>query len=326
MKRREWSRVVPGLIALCAAVVAFAAVGRVSSSEPTAGHRSGKQRPTELVKPAPKANPKAVIWRTAAPPQNPQAGDVWVNPKDGMAMVWVAPGKFMLGTSDAQIAAWLKEHPDQKREWFRSEQPNCRVNLSGYWIGRTEVTNDQYQRFVRATRQRAPNNWKNGRVPSGLTNSPVVFVAWQDARAYCEWAGGHLPTELQWEKAARGTDGRVFCWVNQWDKSRCCNAYSITKSGAVRVGSYRGDFSPYGCLDMAGNVSEWCTDWYDDHAYHRYAKGDLSLPKSGELRVLRGGSWSDLYPRDFRCASRDDLGPVSRYDSIGFRCARGASP
>jgi sulfatase modifying factor 1 len=279
-------------------------------------------RPTARVSPAPKVNPKAVTWRTPIPPKNPEAGDVWVNPKDGTEMVYVAPGEFILGTSNAQIDAWVKEHPDQKAELFSDEQPQCRVNLPGYWIGRTEVTNAEYQRFVRATRHRAPQNWKGGRMPVGLKNLPAAFVAWQDARAYCEWAGGHLPTELQWEKAARGTDGRVFPWGNQWDSSRCCNGYSTKASAPAPAGSYRGDISPDGCIDTAGNVSEWCADWYDAHAYQQYAKRHLSPPKSGQLRVLRGGSWSDRYPRHFRCAYRDSLEPGARYDSIGFRCVR----
>jgi len=287
---------------------------------------AAQTRPTERVSPAPKVNPHAVVWRTPRPPAKPQAGDVWVNPTDGTEMVWVAPGKFILGASSAQINAWIKEWPADKAALFEDEQPQCSVNLPGYWIGRTDVTNAQYQRFVRATRHRAPQNWKGGRLPAGLGNSPAAFVAWQDARAYCEWAGGHLPTELQWEKAARGTDGRMFPWGNRWDRSRCCNSYSTKTTSPPPVGSYRGDFSPYGCFDMAGNVSQWCEDRYDRHAYQRYAKGDLSLPKSGEGRVLRGGSWSDLYPTDFRCAHRDWLEPAGRYDSIGFRCVRAAAP
>jgi formylglycine-generating enzyme required for sulfatase activity len=286
--------------------------------------RAAQTRPTERVSPAPKVNPHAVVWRTPQPPPRPQAGDAWVNPKDGMEMVWIAPGKFTLGTSNAQISAWVKDWPADKPALFADEQPQCSVNLSGYWIGRTDVTNAQYQRFVRATRHRAPTNWKGGRIPAGLGNAPVVFVSWEDARAYCVWDGGNLPSELQVEKAARGTDGRVFPWGNRWDKTRCCNNYSIKSATPCPVASYRGDFSPFGCFDMAGDVSQWCADWYDRHAYQRYAKGDLTPPKRGQGRVLRGGSWSGLYPMDFRCANRDWIGADSRYDSIGFRCVRAA--
>jgi len=319
----------------------------------TAGGTAAK-RPTERVSPAPEVNRNAVIWRTPVPPANPQVGDVWVNPKDGMEMVYIAPGQFLLGTSDAQVDAWLKGHPGDKREDFEDEQPQCRVNLPGYWIGRTEVTNAQYRRFVQATGHRAPEHWKGGHIPAGLEDFPVAYVTWDDAREYCAWAGGHLPTELQWEKAARGSDGRVFPWGDQWDAKRCRNLELITGRGHVSgenraaafgawlaslawqawvtshdtvrdgpavVGSYPAGRSPFGCADMAGNVEEWCADWYDAGAYQRYAKGDLAPPKTGESWVLRGGSWGDDDPGAFRCAHREDLGSACTL-YYGFRCAR----
>jgi formylglycine-generating enzyme required for sulfatase activity len=274
---------------------------------------------------------------------------VWVNPKDGMDMVYIAPGEFTLGASDAQIDAWLREHPNDKREYFEDEQPQCRVNLPGYWLGRTEVTNGQYQRFVQATGHRAPDHWKGGRVPSGLESFPVVFVDWEDVRAYCEWAGGRLPSELEWEKAARGTDGRVFPWGDAWGSQRCRNFELITgkryttikkwmedigawfashdwaREGPAAVGSYPAGASAHGCADMAGNVWEWCADWYKQEAYKRYARGDLTPPAKGEYRVLRGGSWYYVNPWFFRCAYRGSGRPDLRNCvlSFGFRCARG---
>jgi formylglycine-generating enzyme required for sulfatase activity len=305
-------------------------------------------RPTERVSPAPAVNPAAVVWRTPEPPTNPQAGDVWINPKDGGEMVYVAAGEFTLGTSDAQVDSWLKEHPADEREWFKDEQPQCRVNLPGCWIGRAEVTNAQYLRFVQATGQRAPDHWEGGQIPSGLERFPVVNVSWDDARAYCQWAGGRLPTELEWEKAARGADGRLFPWGNAWDSKRCRNLALITgkqsanfdewvsamsgwlashdpeREGPAAVGSYPSDASSYGCLDMAGNALEWCDDWYERDAYKRYARGDLTPPRSGAGMVLRGGSWSYGDPRVFRCADRNNYDPDCRYGIfIGFRCARG---
>jgi formylglycine-generating enzyme required for sulfatase activity len=310
----------------------------------------GPQRPSQRVSPPPHINPSAVVWRTPAPPKNPQAGDVWVNPKDGMEMVYIAPGEFVLGASDAQIDATLKEPPGDIREYFTDEQPQCRVRLEGYWIGRAEVTNAQYLRFVRATGHRAPEHWKGGQVPSGLENFPVVNADWYDARAYCEWAGGHLPTELQWEKAARGGDGRVFPWGNEWDAKRCRNFELLTgrrcatfeewdqasaawlashdadREGPAAVGSYPTGASPYGCVDMTGNVWECCADWYDGDAYKRYAKGDLTPPKSGDYKVVRGGSWVDGYSRNFGCAFRNFNYPDIPRGSNGFRCARAAAP
>jgi len=319
----------------------------------SAGYAGAEARPTEKVAPPPEVNPNAVVWRTPTPPTDAQAGDVWVNPKDGMEMVYVAPGEFTLGTSDAQVDAWLKEHAGDTRDLLKDEQPQCRVNLPGYWMGRTEVTNAQYLRFVRATGHRAPEHWKGGQVPSGLDSLPVVQVNWQDARAYCEWAGGRLPTELEWEKAARGGNGRIFPWGNQWDSKRCRNfelitgrkyatvwewwpallswvgAHDAAHEGPAAVASYPAGASPYGCLDMAGNVWEWCADWYDQDAYQRYAKGDLTPPAKGGDRVLRGGSWYDVLPRLFRCAYRYCYHPDFRYNGLydfGFRCARDASP
>ena len=236
-------------------------------------------------------------------------------------MVYVAPGRFTLGTSKAEVDAWVKVHPKSTQEWSADEQPQCRVGLGGYWIGRTEVTNTQYLRFMQATTHHAPLEWKGGQIPPGLESFPVVDVFWDDARAYCEWAGGCLPTELQWEKAARGTDGRVFPWGNQWDSKRY---RGFDPNGPAPVGSHPADRSPYGCLDMVGNVGEWCADRYSETAYQRYAKGDLTPPPTGELRVLRGGSWNLESPHDFRCAWRGwGHSPDNCSTTWGFRCARG---
>jgi len=260
-------------------------------------------------------------------------------------MVYVTRGEFTLGTKQAQTEAWIKEHPKDERNSFADEKPQCRVNLPSYWIGRTEVTNAQYQRFIRATGHRAPDYWEGGQVPSGLESFPVVSVDWVDARAYCEWAGGHLPTELQWEKAARGADGRVFPWGNQWDSKRCRNFGLVTgaeyataeeynragerwlsnhddvREGPAAVGSCPAGASPYGCLDMAGNVWQWCADWYYEKAYQRDAKSDLTPPASGTDKVQRGGSWPIDIPWYFRCAHRLNCDPVN--PCVGFRCAGG---
>ena len=324
------------LVAVC--IVLAAAVTTCAAAQ---------ERPTERVSPAPEVNSNAVVWRTPEPPASPQAGDVWVNPGDGMEMVYVAAGEFTLGTSDAQIAAWQRQHPRDGHWWLEDERPQCRVNLPAYWIGRTEVTNGQYLRFVQATGHRAPDHWESGRPPAGLENFPVVYVAWQDVLSYCEWAGGRLPTELEWEKAARGTDGRIFPWGKVWDRNGGRNFEAVTarsyeslqewlaslrmwfgghdhvREGPVAVGSHPSGASPYGCQDMAGNVWEWCQDWYDEEAYRRYARGDLTLPMEGAQKVLRGGSWSDGYPRRFRCAVRDSYHPDRRSSYYGFRCVRG---
>jgi serine/threonine-protein kinase len=266
-----------------------------------------------------------------------------------MEMVCIAPGEFLLGTSEAQVHAWIKEHPRDQRDWFADEQPQCRVRLPGYWIGRTEVTNAQYLEFVRATGRRAPDHWSGGEIPSGIERFPVVLVSWDDARAYCDWAGGRLPSELEWEKAARGTGGRIFPWGDQWDRKRCRNSelasgnsyvdpeghlpaigesqssHNPAREGPVAVGSYPAGASPYGCLDMAGNVWEWCADWWDNGAYKRYAQGDLTSLRSGEYKVLRGGSRDNDAPAHYRCTLRHIIDPLPdyRFNNCGFRCVRG---
>jgi len=320
---------------------------------------AAEQRPTKRVQPPPQCNPNAVVWRTPKPPANPQKGDVWVNPKDGMEMVYVAPGEFIMGTSSADLDVWLKEHPDDavhmrqvEHPWLLGEQPRCRVRLKGYWIARTEVTNAQYLRFVQATGHRAPDHWQDGRPPAGLENFPVINVDWRDVCAYSNWARGRLPTEAQWEKAARGGDGRSFPWGFGWMEERCRNL-ALIMGGAYRAKGYSGNVmgwlsalqdwqqthdplregpapvgslpagaSPYGCVDMAGNVEEWCADWYAKDAYRRYAKGDLALPKEGTHRVTRGGSWNRDQPRFFHCASRGRSNPGMCSDFCGFRYAR----
>jgi formylglycine-generating enzyme required for sulfatase activity len=280
---------------------------------------AAEERPTKRISPAPKVNPNAVVWRTPAPPTNPQAGDVWVNPKDAMAMVYVAAGEFTLGTSDAQIDAWLKQHPDDERDWFRDEQPQRQVHLDGYWVDKCLVTVAQYRKFCESAGRNMPLmpswGWRD--------DHPIVNVTWNDALAYAQWAGKRLPTEAEWEKAARGSDGRQYPWGNEWDASKCAHSVNAQLGSTKPVGSYPAGASPYGCLDMAGNVCEWCADWYEPDYYRTGPDRNPKGPGSGELRVLRGGSWDYDDTRYFRCACRDHYPPRHRLVVIGFRCARG---
>jgi len=308
-----------------------------------------ENRPTKRVSPPPQCNPNAVVWRTPEPPADPQKGDIWVNPKDGMEMVYIAPGEFVMGTSEAEIGDLVRYDPKATADWFRDERPQCHVNLGACWIGRTEVTNAQYLRFVKATGCRAPSHWKAGRVPAGLENFPVVFLDWDDAQAYCEWAGGRLPTEPEWEKAARGSDGRVFPWGFGWQEGRCRSFIGLTgrkysadrewvsarqtwehthnglREGLASVAAHPGDAGPWGCLGMAGNAMELCADWYGEETYRSYAQGRVIPPENKlEVRVLRGGSWRDGNPLAFRCARRSFTPHSSACNYIGFRCARDA--
>lgn len=179
-----------------------------------------------------------------------------------------------------------------------------RVHLPEYRLARTPVTNAQYRAFVEATGQRAPDHWGGGRIPEGKEDHPVVEVSWEDAQAFCRWAGCRLPAEREWEKGARGTDGREYPWGDKWEEGRC-NSVEAGIRGTTPVGRYPEGASPYGLLDMAGNVWEWCEDWYD---------------ADRNFKVLRGGSWGDLW-HYVRAANRLYYYPGNRLNIFGFRCA-----
>ena len=204
------------------------------------------------------------------------------------------------------------------------ERPVHTVELSGYWIDKYEVTNAQYGAYV-STGGGAASKLTNDGTYNG-PQQPVVGVSWNDAVGYCTWAGLRLPTEAQWEKAARGTDGRTYPWEN--GTAKCARAVMYEGgdgcgrgSGAWNVGSKPAGVSPYGAHDMAGNVWEWVADWYDSGYYAVSPSSNPTGPSSGSTRVLRGGSWG-LSAINLRAAVRDRLNPTSRINSLGFRCAQ----
>jgi formylglycine-generating enzyme len=147
-----------------------------------------------------------------------------------------------------------------------------------------------------------------------------VNVSWDDAQAYARWAGKSLPTEAQWEKAARGPDDREYPWGNEEPDAQKCN-FNRNLDKTSRVGSYSSDVSPYGCMDMAGNVWEWCQDWYDEDYYKSTSGSNPQGPASGSFRVLRGGSWGND-AMCLRCSHRNRYVPSDHFRYFGFRCAR----
>ncbi len=240
------------------------------------------------------------------------------------SMVHVPAGEFLMGSDGGDV----------------DERPQRRVYLDAFEIDRYEVTNLQYRRFLLATGQAPPERWPERYVallpnrnpdwrgtdfPAGEATYPVTAVNWEDASAYCAWVGKRLPTEAEWEKAARGIDGRTYPWGNGWYPGKA-NVGATGVGYTQPVGSYPGGASPYGALEMAGNVWEWVTDLYDRQYYTSAPSRNPTGPESGTgERILRGGAW-DSPPDHARASYRNAthcFGPNFR---AGFRCARSIRP
>ncbi len=208
------------------------------------------------------------------------------------------------------------------------EQPQRTVVLVAFAIDRFEATNFQYQQFVQATGHRKsgpPSRYAKNMGKMRGPNQPVVYVSWDDAEAYCRWKGKRLPTEAEWEKAMRGTDGRLWPWGNvelangaNW--ARVQDGHDVTAS----VGSFKTDRSPYNVMDGAGNVMEWVEDWYSETYYKNAPEQNPPGPEYGVYRVLRGGGYTTS-GGDIRITSRSKMVPDFRDETIGFRCAVSAT-
>jgi len=274
-------------------------------------------------------------------------GSTKVSEIDGMTMVYVPAGEFTMGSPDG--VGNSDEHPQHQ------------VYLDAYWIDQTEVTNVMFAKFITETNYQTDAeilgesrvfagsvretiigaNWKHPQGSNsnldGIDDHPVVQVSWNDASAYCEWAERTLPTEAQWEKAARGVNGLTYPWGEEkaagnlanladsnlnvpWAENQISDGYQFS----APVGSYEDGKSPYGAYDMAGNVWEWVADWYDETYYQNRVLVDMQGPSSGEFRVLRGGSWY-LHSSEIRTAIRGFNSPSKSGNYIGFRCAMSAS-
>ena len=240
-------------------------------------------------------------------------------------MQFVPAGEFTMGSDVAQL-------PDDT-----DEKPAHRVYLDAFYIDKYEVTNKVYKACVDAGACQPPLDFHSFTRSSyyenpDFDNHPVINVSWDMAKTYCEWRGAQLPTEAQWEKAARGNDARTYPWgegiscdrANYWPKVQACIG------DTTEVGTYESNVSPYGVQDMAGNVMEWVADWYSQTYYASSLTSNPLGPVSGEERVLRGGSWMSS-DDDVRSASRHWnwklLGSLPQYSqAIGFRCALWISP
>jgi formylglycine-generating enzyme required for sulfatase activity len=245
-------------------------------------------------------------------------------------MVEIPAGEFLMGTSDENIKLLQLKESDWAYEWsdnelFAAEQPQHRVSLPGFEIAKYPVTNAEYQIFIWDVGYRLPRSWISFRFRDDTENHPVVGVSKVDAEAYIEWLNRkteltyRLPTEAEWERAARGEDGRLFPWGNTFDPWRCNTAESV-KNGTTSVDFYSpGGDSPCGVADMVGNVWEWTQSPFMPYPYDPTATAD-NVKAKGRF-VVRGGAW--YYTRKLaRCAAREGIVANHLSPSIGFRLAR----
>jgi len=265
--------------------------------------------------------------------------EVLVNPKDCSVMRLIPAGGFVMGSTPKQIEAARLMDIGGHEFTLLDETPQFRASIPAFYMGVCAVTNQQFAKFLNETRPSVEQlkHWcpsleqiaaparedEPYRVAPGYARHPVIHVSWFGAEAYCRWAGLRLPTDIEWEKAARGTDGRIYPWGNEWHDN-FLRWHNTARGGETTapVHAYPEGRSPYGILQMAGNVDEWCADWYQWDVYRRYTTGDLRPPAKGERRVVRGGTclgWKKIL---FRCAHRrgnDEAIVNVHYTS--FRCA-----
>lgn len=227
-----------------------------------------------------------------------------------VAMVTLPAGAFRMGRDGAEA--------------LEDERPSHEVWLDAFAIDRYEVTTQAYATFLAQSQRAAPAFWDTV-VLAKHGDRPVVGVSWDDARAFCQWAGKRLPTEAEWEKAARGTDERKYPWGNQDPTPDRANfalgARFSYEQVLLPVGRFPAGASPYGVQNLAGNAGEWVQDWYGGSYYETSPPSNPQGPDQGQFRVLRGGSWSDL-PKYLLTYSRFKLLPETQNSFTGFRCAK----
>jgi formylglycine-generating enzyme required for sulfatase activity len=244
-------------------------------------------------------------WPFSARAQNEAANTA---PEIPVGMVLVAAGEFTMGSENSEPIS-----PNTPRG-FNDSRPRHKESTPAFFIDKTEVTNAQYQEYCKATGYPVPPGWKNnGSFATGEEEFPVTHVTWFEAVAYAAWAGKRLPTEIEWEKAARGTDGREYPWGNNWDPRRVI----VGRSRSSKVAQFPSNASPFGALDMAGNVFEWTQSWYD-----AYPNATIKFPEYGEvMKVIRGGGF-DGGESLARTYYRSVAFPATRSEWIGFRCVQ----
>ncbi|MES0360571.1 MAG: formylglycine-generating enzyme family protein [Anaerolineales bacterium] len=281
--------------------------------------------------------PTMTVFPSAVPTETPLAvsiiGDTQIRPSDGMVMVYVPAGEFVMGSSEEEVDFALQQCRDYgtncQRRYFSVEMPMHIVVLDSFWIDQTEVTFGQYQQCLGAGGCGAPGCQENLQV--GSENYPAVCVTWDQAAAYCEWAGARLPTEAEWEYAARGPERRRYPWGDELEGTYlnyCDTNCTLGKrdeefndgyAESAPVGSYLQGASWTGALDMAGNVWEMVADW--NGAYSAEKQVNPTGAASGGRHVARGGSWHTS-PDHVRSALRTHMGSTDFVNHAGFRCVQ----
>jgi formylglycine-generating enzyme required for sulfatase activity len=242
--------------------------------------------------------------------------------RDGAPMALIKTGEFLMGT------------PLSNRDGGRDEYPQRQIFLDAFYLDVYEVTNGRYMEFITVTGHRVPEHprdkkltlWKESTVPDAFKDHPVVNVDWYDATAYCKWAGKRLPTEAEWERAARGTTGRRFPWGDTEPTRAHANYLNQWRNGGglEPIGTHPRGASPEGVQDLQGNVWEWVADWYDPHYYENGPTRNPQGPAEGVRKVIRGSGWESEAPV-LRSAHRLSSPPTNRNHTLGFRCAMDAT-
>jgi formylglycine-generating enzyme required for sulfatase activity len=244
--------------------------------------------------------------------------------KDNSEMMHIPAGDFWMGCDEDDLDGEIREKPRRK------------VSLNDYYIDKNPVTIGQYIEFVKSKNYNVKGDFKRVIEQSFMYDQkmdhPATCLTWEDAKAYCDWAGKRLSTEAEWEKAARGTDGRFFPWGNKWDKNFCDNPLMDKKEhvrkkqnfdGTLPVARFPEGASFYGLMDMVGGVEEWCSDWYDFYYYRYGHTRNPQGPPSGRYKVIRGTSRTTRELNSYRCSKRGFCVPdVGRISTIGFRCCK----
>lgn len=237
---------------------------------------------------------------------------------DPSGMVLIQGGEFTRGRTF--------EWPDYDVKWYpnaaKDDQPARKILLDSFYLDQSEVTNQQYAHFARQTGHRVPYQWRKGEIPEGKERHPVVNVSWDDATAFCAWEQKRLPTEAEWERAARGpSGGGMYPWGDRKIAANDAVYSQIDGEKPVCTAARNG----FELCDMIGNVWEWCSDWYGQHYYSESPELNPEGPATGEYRVLRGGSWFDVPPLFLTPSYRSWARQRERSPTIGFRCARSVS-